>query len=274
MQKVSTYLLAFILALPAISQTDVITDGSFEQGTPNGAWNEFSTNFGTPLCDPTCNPNYSANTGSWFAWFGGIDTATEIGTLTQQFMVPNGASDVEFEFWLFEPAASANDDSFMVLVDGIMEFLALSSDTTTYGAAYTAVTRDFGAYADGSNHMLELWGYHEANVNGNLTNFMVDDVSLTYELGSAVVRDLLSEGVRILPNPASDQIDVVITAARGSDMAVELLTTPGQLVAMSTVMRNQTGTLHIPVDHLANGTYLLRISDGTSSILETVTVLH
>lgn len=60
-----------------------VADPSFESGTPNPSWAETSTNFGSPLCSPGTCGFAGARTGSWWAWFGGIDGMLEEGSLTQ-----------------------------------------------------------------------------------------------------------------------------------------------------------------------------------------------
>lgn len=59
-----------------------VGDPSFEAGTPNPAWSEESTNFGTPVCDATCGASL-ARTGAWWVWFGGYNGGVENGAVTQ-----------------------------------------------------------------------------------------------------------------------------------------------------------------------------------------------
>jgi hypothetical protein len=275
MKKVITYTLAILLsASVAFGQTEALNDGSFEGGTPNSAWAESSTNFTTPLCDVNCGNcggPCAPNTGSWYAWFGGIGSL-ELGTLDQNFTVPAGATNVSFSMWIFMPAADpSGTDTFKVKVDGNEEFMIANGDSTTYGTGYSEEIIDFSAYADGGNHALSLWG---RTTGPNVTNVLVDDVSLTYNTGGTIVRDLLSEGIRIQPNPASDDLQVVFTAARANDVLVELYTVSGQVVSMNTVTQGQTGTLHIPVSSIASGNYILKINDGANVLAETVLIQH
>lgn len=268
-----TTLCAILSVMISQAQTgEALTDGGFEAGPPNPAWTQFSSNFSTPICDATCNANYTANTGAWYAWFGGIDTVEEIGTLAQSFTVPTTASNVNLSFWLWIPAAAANNDSFGVEIDNVDMFTASGADTTTYGSLYSEVSINIDNYADGSPHDLVLWGYHQANAPGNLTNFMVDDISIAYSLGAGIVQDLLSDGIRIQPIPANDELQVVIGIARHQTLSVELLSISGQILREATVPAGKTGMLTIPVSELAQGSYLLRFNDGESVLTKAVAI--
>ena len=62
-------------------EADVIADGSFEAGTPNPFWGEYSANFGTPICDvPGCGTGGGTGprTGAYWTWLGGISAYEEL----------------------------------------------------------------------------------------------------------------------------------------------------------------------------------------------------
>lgn len=82
----------------AVGPVNLLQDPSFELYTPNPYWDEYSTNFGTPLCNANCGTNM-ANSGSVWAWFGGT-SAHEVGMLSQTVTIPNGYSALlEFYLW-------------------------------------------------------------------------------------------------------------------------------------------------------------------------------
>ncbi len=156
-----------------------IVDGSFEAGTPNPNWNEFSTNFGTPICETaTCGTGGGTagpRTGNFWAWFGGIDTLEE-GTLSQNVTLASGGV-ATLKFWLWTGVGSGNGtDFFEVNVDGNQVFQALENDPT-YSGGYTEVSVDLSAYADGGTHTIELHSIINPPA-GQVTNFSVDDVEL------------------------------------------------------------------------------------------------
>ncbi len=167
---------------------DVVGDGSFENGTPNGVWTEFSANFGTPLCDEaSCGTGGGTGprTGAWWAWFGGIASA-ESGSVTQDVTIPNGPS-AELRFWLEIPASG--QPGFMnVVLNGDQLFSVTEADTGSY-ATYTEVILDVSAYADGGTYTLEF--VSETQAGASASNFFVDDVSLVVQPGPTACADPL-----------------------------------------------------------------------------------
>lgn len=168
--------------------TNAIVDGGFEGGAFGGNWNEFSTNFGTPLCDASCGfgGGTGPNSGSWWAWFGGI-FAFEEGSVDQTVTIPVGATTLDFMLEI--PVSSGNGVDFLeVNVDGNQEYLVLESAGT--GPGYFAVSVPIGAYADGGSHNIEFHSIitgDDGSGNDALSNFFVDDVSLATELISCEV---------------------------------------------------------------------------------------
>ncbi len=164
------------------SRTNLVQDPSFEAGTPNPSWTEFSTNVGTPLCDATsCGTGGGTagpRTGTWWAWFGGCGsscTLPEVGTVDQTIVVPSSSS-ATLELYLWIGAASGDGtDYFKVKMDGNVVFTALENDLT-YAGGYTLVSINVSSYANGGSHVLRLEGVQNT---ATATNFNVDDVSLT-----------------------------------------------------------------------------------------------
>jgi hypothetical protein len=151
----------------------IVQDGSFEAGTPNPVWDEFSTNFGTPLCDANCG-GPPAHTGSWHAWFGGI-AAAEQGSVDQDVTIPTGAATLSF--WLLMGATPGASGSLEVSLDSTPLFTVTQDDVADYGV-YTQVTIDVSAFADGGVHNLLFNGEEGA---GATLNFFVDDVAIDVE---------------------------------------------------------------------------------------------
>lgn len=278
MNRLYTVLLSLLTtASLSFAQTEAITDGSFEDGTPNPSWNEASVNFGSPLCDMAscgnCGGPCGPKTGTWYAWFGGAG-ALEIGSLTQTINIPNGATGATLSFWVMTPVVFNHDlDTLQVQIDGDNLFELTNADSSTYQSAYVMETVDVSSYADGANHTLTLWGYEDGAGGAGVTNYLVDDISLTYtDPAAGITHDLLSEGLRIYPNPASDQLNIDVSLARTRDMRVALYATSGALVSMHTIEAGRTGTLHIPVAEFADGAYVLKLNDGSSVITKPVIV--
>ncbi len=164
-----------IAPISKVALGPIVGDGSFEAGTPNPSWDEFSTNFGTPLCDAVCGTGGGTGprTGAWWAWFGGT-TAAETGILTQTLIIPTGAA--ELTFWLEIPATATGTNGFLsVRMDGNELFRA--EETTTGYSTYAEVSLDVTAYANGLTHQLVFFSSTDAG--SAVTNFFVDDVAIT-----------------------------------------------------------------------------------------------
>ena len=275
MKKFSTVMLVLLAGIGILSgQSDSVFDGGFEDGTPNPSWNEASLVFGTPLCDlatcGNCAGNCSARTGSWYAWFGGANEL-EIGSIDQDITIPAGATNASLTFWV--KMATTFDhglDSLKCQMDTSTMFVVTNADSNTYSADYVMETMDVSAYADGSSHNLQFWGYQQG---AGITNILVDDVSLTYiDPASGVTHDLLFEGIKIYPNPTHDQLSIDVSFAKTNDMEMRLFTTSGELVSAHMVPAGKTGTLHISVAGLASGVYLLKINDGLGVVTKPVII--
>lgn len=166
---------------PKVESGPIVGDGSFEAGTPNPEWEEFSSNFGTPLCDAVCGTGGGTGprTGAWWAWFGGT-TAAETGILTQTVTIPSGSA--ELTFWLEIPATATGTNGFLsVRMDGTELFLA--EETTAGYGTYAEVSVDVSTYADGGNH--ELVFFSTTDAGAAVTNFFIDDVAITVTAGGA-----------------------------------------------------------------------------------------
>lgn len=166
----------------------IVADGGFELGRPNPVWEEFSLNFGSPICSTQICGGFfgGAFEGQWWAWFGGT-TKLEIGSLSQEVTIPSGIATLSF--WLDINEASGNGTDFLtVSVDSVEVFTALESDEDIY-QPWTQVNIDISAFADGGSHLLSF----DSTVTGpQRTNFFVDSAAI--EVESAVPGDFDGDG--------------------------------------------------------------------------------
>lgn len=166
-------------AVNGVAPIDTIDDGGFEAGTPNPFWTESSTNFGTPICDlGACGDGTGTgpNSGTFWAWFGGI-AAAETGSVSQDIQMTAGGT-ATVDFFLEIPATSGNGVDFLELrVDGNTEWSVLENEPGF--ATYAPVSVDISAYADGAVHTFEFFSTITGSPSG--TNFFIDDVTLTVE---------------------------------------------------------------------------------------------
>jgi hypothetical protein len=159
-------------------------DGSFETGTPNSFWEEFSTNFGTPLCDLNCGTGGGTgpHTGDWWAWFGGID-ALETGYLRQTVTIPTGSAFLFY--WLEIPSVGSNPADYMsVMIDNTP--LVTYTIASTGFETYAFVSHNISSFANGASHQVR---FESTTYGGGVTNFFVDDV-----------------GLRVCPGPTSVEV--------------------------------------------------------------------
>jgi hypothetical protein len=155
----------------------IVADGGLEEGTPNPFWEEFSKNFGSPICSAeTCTDFFGdAFEGDWWAWFGGA-VQLEIGSLSQEVTIPPGTAALTF--WLDTTMAGGNGEDFLtVSIDAVELFTVLESDEGSYHP-WTQVTLDVSAFADGGDHLLS---FDSTTLGPQRTNFFVDAIEITVE---------------------------------------------------------------------------------------------
>ncbi len=165
---------------------DVVADGGFELGTPNSAWDEASTAFGTPICDVAgcgAGGGTGPNSGSWWTWFGGI-AGGDTGSVSQAVTIPVGSA-AELRFFLEIPAA-AQPGFTNVSLGGDVLFSVTEADAGSY-PTYQEVVLDVSQYADGGTY--DLVFASQTTSDSAVTNFFIDDVSLVVQPGALVCAD-------------------------------------------------------------------------------------
>ncbi len=163
---------------PPSDGKNVIDDGSFEAGAFGGIWDEYSLNFGSPLCDVgSCGTGGGTgpSDGDWWAWFGGIPAAEE-GSVSQDVTIPTTSTDLTFDLEL--PVCDSADDYLELWVDGNLEFSIDGGSSACGTVGYETQTVDLSSYADGASHTIEFYSEIFAT-NAGGSNFFVDDVYLS-----------------------------------------------------------------------------------------------
>jgi hypothetical protein len=181
----------------------LVQDPSMEAGIASPYWDSTSTNYGTVLCDAaSCGSGGGTalpHTGTVWAWFGGGGSVLpEVGTLSQDVTIPVVAN-ATLKFWLWIGSSSTlAADTFVVQLGGNTIF-STDASSTAY-TAYTEVTIDVTAYANGGTHTLLMTGQQTTTTT---TNFNVDDITITVP-GSASSNDCNQDGV-------PDECNIAIT---------------------------------------------------------------
>ncbi|MFA5683087.1 MAG: choice-of-anchor D domain-containing protein [Lysobacteraceae bacterium] len=159
-----------------------VVDPSFELGT---GWDDFSLNFGSVLCDAVgCGTGGGTGprTGDFWIWFGGISALAEEGYVEQSVTIPAGISTLNF--WVEQAvcnAANGAGDFLSLSIDGTEVWRTDATDAACGATGYRQISLPIDAYADDAAHMIRFDS--ETLGNGSVTNFFIDDVSMT---GAAV----------------------------------------------------------------------------------------
>lgn len=171
------------LAAVGLSIFNSVLDGGLEGGPSNTAWQQTSTNFGTPLCTANCNlvGNSGPRTDDWLLRFGAAPNRREQSSVQQNVRF---RSDTLI-LYLWNPISSGKTtglDSFTVKIDNVIKFQAFEGNPA-YADGYTQVRIDVSDKNDGNLHLLRL----EADTSGKdnsmpalaaRTDFLVDDILL------------------------------------------------------------------------------------------------
>ncbi len=181
--------------LQACTPGNIIVDGGLEATDPDTAenpnWQGTSTAFGTPLCsDQLCGqlPSAMPRTGTFWAWFGGVNDldTVEDATLSQTVTFPAGATSVTLRFYLrIGRVAPPLTDTLVVQVDGATQ--TTFSEVTGPEGAYAQRTVNLTSFANGAPHTIKFFYHHPAN--GGEADFNVDDITLDVVCGAATAKD-------------------------------------------------------------------------------------
>ena len=172
------------LVTVSVRENALLQDGSFEFGSPNPFWNDYSDLFGGNLYR-----DGFAHTGEWFVWFAGGDDwgGAEAASISQPVMIPE-VNSATLRFWLWALWWNVPAE-FKVMLDDQVVFTATQAQSSSYGQ-WTEVNVDVSQFADGNIHEIS---FVSTISSGNLsTDIFVDDISLTV---SAIRADLDGDGV-------------------------------------------------------------------------------
>lgn len=242
---------------------DVIVDGSFEAANAP-AWQQTSTNFGSPLCDASCGTGGGTagpRTGAQWMWFGGADGDLETGSAQQSVNIPAGASTLTFGYWLGACGAGSGAGDFIRLTVGGTELWRRDATSAECGAAgYTLANVDISALA-GATQIVRFES--TSGTAATNTNFHIDDVSLS---GSPVCVEAPNADLSITQTfnaPPSlvtgSSVGVVLTVGNAGPGAASAVTTATTLPAQLAFVGSTCGatavgqTVTWSVGALANG---------------------
>lgn len=183
MRKTATLLSSFlalsvILALQApplmAEQWDAVADGSFELGSPNPVWNEYSEHTGVVIQQGIA----LAHTGDWYASFGSDYPTPDNAWLEQEILL--GEEEAVISFWWTRPFESENDeDTIELFVDGAPIWLDRPYPGIGPLEVWIEETIDISSFADGDAHTIR---FNMTSTGTSPTGFgtlwFVDDVQV------------------------------------------------------------------------------------------------
>lgn len=162
--------------VPGHAQSNLVSNPGFESGA--AAWAQNATG-GLPIIT---NDGSAARSGSWYAWLGGYVSGTD--TLHQDIAIPADAQQAQLRFWYRigtdETSSSEAYDSFRVALlspstGAVLTTLATFSNLTPTSGWVQSPAYDVSSFR-GTQVRLR---FQATNDLSNITNFRVDDVSLT-----------------------------------------------------------------------------------------------
>jgi hypothetical protein len=269
MKKTLFSILAVASAMAASAQ---INDPSFEAGIGGGVWLEYSSQFGTPLCDATCGT--TAYDGTYYAWFGGAPVdSSEVGVLEQTITIPTGNS-ATLTFWMQIAAGNAVPTDFIGIFfdsDSIPFWFATTADAPNY-TAYTQVSVDVTSLADGGSHLLDV---ASSSIGG--ASFIVDAFDLVVDGGSVdVFNNQMNQekAIAVFPSPANEQINVQFNGMLKGNATVKIFDVTGNLVSQDFVTEISNKVFTYNVSALPNGVYMMDVNNNGTVQTQRFVVAH
>ena len=258
--------------LPAAAQ---IADGGFEAGIGAGTWTEASATFGTPLCDATCGTCGGPCVpfaGSIYAWYGGSGSSAEIGSLEQSAVVPTGST---VELIMMLKIAGVGDGTagnyVKAFIDGTEVGMVTAEDSTTY-ADYAEWAVDITSFANGAAHAVKI----EGKENGTTAfNGLVDDVAIRVD-GTVIIGLFENEslpGMVVYPNPANEIMTLAFNGLQGETI-VTMTDLNGKLVSTQVISEVFQRTFNFSTTDLADGVYVVNVTNNGSTYAQRVMVAH
>jgi hypothetical protein len=95
-------------------------------------------------------------------------------------------------------------------------------------------------------------------------------VNLVEPGGSNLVASYPTPSIRVFPNPAREEIQMVLSSPENGVANIQLLNLMGQVLKQKTVLSSQNRTERLAVNDLPSGTYLLKVELGGEVIVEKI----
>lgn len=245
---------------------DVVTDGGFEGGPGAASWNEYSFNFGSPICDSnTCGSTTGSGSqsGSYWAWFGGI-AAFEEASVDQTITIPVN-STADLTFWLEQITCDSPSDFLKVAIGTDTIFTTTGSSPLCGQLGYKLQNVNLDSYADGQPRLLKFIS-RIYGLNGNGSNFFVDDIKISVCTGSGMAEHFNAGNITVSPIPASDFVRVSFNDIYLENVNITLTDITGRTVESLNRKMNGSHTETFNTTSWSRGIYFLKVSSGSQSV--------
>jgi subtilisin-like proprotein convertase family protein len=250
---------------------DLIIDGGFESGFPSLGWMGYSLNFGYPFCNIfLCGTGggSGAQSGNWWAWFGGINQFEE-GYCSQQVTIPTNTS-ANLYFYLEVPVNCDSPADFLRLAMGTDTIFSIDGSSPLCGiVGYTLQSIPLSQYADGITRTLKFFS-RIYGLNNQVTNFFVDNVVLlTCPVG--IIEPELARSIAIRPNPAQIAVTVYLQGMT-EDAWLEIHDLQGHLIYSAFLAKSPSLQHEVPIRGWAKGMYSLTLKNAHARITEKIVI--
>ncbi len=250
---------------------DLIIDGGFESGFPSAGWLGYSLNFGHPFCNVfLCGTGggSGAQSGSWWAWFGGINQFEE-GYCSQQVTIPINTI-ANLYFYLEVPVSCDSPADFLRLAMGTDTVFSIDGSSPLCGTVgYSLQSVPLSQYADGLTRTLKFFSRIYA-VNNQVTNFFVDNVILlTCPVG--IIEPELAQSITVSPNPAHIAVTISLQGMV-HDTRLEIHDMQGRLIYSAFLSKSQSLQHDVLIRGWAKGMYSLTLKNAHARITEKIVI--
>jgi PKD repeat protein len=95
-------------------------------------------------------------------------------------------------------------------------------------------------------------------------------VSKQVLMDRASAKDLMTSGVAVYPNPASNNFNVALGEGFGKAVSIQMMSMSGQLVKSMTV--DNTGVINIDASSMSAGVYMIQVSSGSKTVTRKIDI--
>lgn len=223
---------------------------------PTG-WQNWSTSLGPDQSGTACMLGINSQSGQNHMNLVWINSGLREG-VQQQLMGMNMGSTYRLSFWAAENDALYSGGGSCIVDLYVSQALVLTTPEITPGGQWTQYTYEWEATSSVDFIGIKV----EPGTSGTSGSVGIDNLTIT-ELVS--VEEGLLSSFDVYPNPASDQVNVMLNEFV-TDAQLEILDLTGKVVQRETTSFNAQSTV-LDVSQLNAGVYFVRLSteDATAT---------